>query len=234
MFNIQSILARALLAIALAGAVGAAGAAPTAYRVEIDASTAQGAGLLSFTLAGIGAEESGIALLHNFSGAYGGLYESNGGVDGSVGSHVELVNMPGDNFFSQNVTFGGTFSFDVQFDFATTGSGILFSVASYLPDYADTALTADGNLLGIEVGSSGEFLLTSSGFASITSIDAIPFEPGTPPVTGIPPYLPGGPGTPGNPGGPYQPITPVPEPGQWLLLGAGLLLIGGRARMRRC
>jgi hypothetical protein len=111
-----------------------------------------------------------VARLGNFSGAFleGGM--TSGDVSGDVVNGVVLRNGPEWNFFDQLVTFGGLFSFDVEFDLGEGANGSLFSVA--FVDDALNYLGAAGNVLEMNVvaGQSVELQLVDAAFASVAEV----------------------------------------------------------------
>jgi len=136
MSNLVSLLFRVLLALSIAAGAPAALAGPL-YRVSLDTSALAGTvGYLDLGLNGPLDAAPTVARLGNFSGAFleGGM--TSGDVSGDVVNGVVLRNGPEWNFFDQLVTFGGLFSFDVEFDLGEGANGSLFSVA-----FVDDALT---------------------------------------------------------------------------------------------
>lgn len=106
------------------------------------------------------------------------------------------------NYLDQLVQLGGNFSFDVLFDYAGTSTGVEDSVAFVLSLY-NNDFTA--------------FLGVNGPLATITLTPGV----GSSFVTG----------------NPFATVTAidaaaVPEPGQWLLMLTGLLLLGAMARRR--
>jgi hypothetical protein len=197
MSNITQILARSVLACTLAFGGAAAVAAPVSYHVAIDTTSAGSDALLSLSLSGAGNGNPVNATLSNFTGNYGGLYESGGAVSGSVGNAVTFSNTGFDAFLTQFVVLGDLFGFDIMFDAANSDPGVLFTAGLYLNEYAGYALGSD-NLVAISLTPNGNPLLSAtSPFASVTAITA-----------------------------------EVPEPGQWLLMATGLLLLGATMRRR--
>jgi hypothetical protein len=109
-----------------------------------------------------------------------------------------LGNSTGENFFTQAVTFGGLFSFDVAFELGNEPLRTLFTVALF-NDAFDAYLGADAELLSIDViaGKMDNVTVNAPGLAQVAQ------------------------------------IAEVPEPGEWLLLATGLLLIVATRRMQQ-
>lgn len=154
MFTIKNLFSRALLAFALMSSAGATLAAPIAYRVAIDTSSLSGEGLLDLSFISGGTYQTANAVLSNFSGSFGEVYDSFGAVTGDATSAITLGNLPGDNYLTQIVNFGGLFRFDLMLDSVPADVGTLFGVNLYLPEFADFAL-GEGTLVGIELNADG-------------------------------------------------------------------------------
>lgn len=170
MSNLVPLLFRVLLALSIAAGAPAALAGPL-YRVSLDTSALAGTvGYLDLGLNGPLDAAPTVARLGNFSGAFleGGM--TSGDVSGDVVNGVVLRNGPEWNFFDQLVTFGGLFSFDVEFDLGEGANGSLFSVA--FVDDALNYLGAAGNVLEMNVvaGQSVELQLVDAAFASVAEV----------------------------------------------------------------
>ena len=170
MSNLVSLLFRVLLVLSIAAGAPAALAGPL-YRVSLDTSALAGTvGYLDLGLNGPLDAAPTVARLGNFSGAFleGGM--TSGDVSGDVVNGVVLRNGPEWNFFDQLVTFGGLFSFDVEFDLGEGANGSLFSVA--FVDDALNYLGAAGNVLEMNVvaGQSVELQLVDAAFASVAEV----------------------------------------------------------------
>lgn len=194
MSRIHSLFFRALLALTIAVGAPAALAGPT-YRISLDTAALAGTtGYLDLGLNGPIDSSPTMASISNFSGAFleGTMYS--GDASGDVVNGVFLRNGPEFNFFDQLVTFGGLFSFDVDFDFGDGANGSLFSVA-FVDDQLNY-LGAVGNLIELNLiaGQPVQLLTLETAFASVAE---------------------------------------VPEPGEWLLLATGLLLIVATRRMQQ-
>jgi hypothetical protein len=191
MNNLYSLFFRALLAFSIAVGAPAALAGPL-YRVSLDTSTFAGStGFLDLGFKGGGDNGQSVAHISNFSGNFldGPAYL--GDASGDVTSGVTLGNSLEENFFTQAVTLGGLFVFDVSFDMGDELFGTVFSVA-LLNDAFDAYLGADAELFTID--------LVPGVADAITN-----YAPGLVQVAQV---------------------AEVPEPGEWLLLATGLLLIG--------
>lgn len=171
MFTFKNLFSRALLMLALMSSAGATLAAPVSYRVAIDTSSLSGEGLLDFSFISGGTYQTANAVLSNFSGSFGGVYDSFGAVTGDTTSAIMFGNLPGDNYMTHVVNFGGLFGFDVVFDAAPADVGTLFGVNLYLPEFTDFAL-GEGALVGIELNADGSITPdVRRPYATLTSID---------------------------------------------------------------
>lgn len=198
MNNLYALFLRAMLAFSIAVGAPAALAGPL-YRVSLDTSSFAGStGFLDLGFNGGGDMGQSMARLSNFSGSFVGDATYAGDATGNIAAGATLGNSTGANFFTQAVTFGGLFSFDVAFDMGNEPLGTLFTVA-LLNDTFDAYLGADAELFTID-------LIT--GMADAVSVNA-------PDLVQI------------------AQIAEVPEPGEWLLLATGLLLIVATRRMQQ-
>jgi hypothetical protein len=174
MSNFASLLFRALLALSIAIGAPAALAGPM-YRVSLDTSALAGTvGYLDLGLNGPLDAAPTVARLGNFSGAFLEGNMTSGDVGGDVVNGIVLRNGPEWNFFDQLVTFGGLFSFDVEFDLGEGANGSLFSVA--FVDDALNYLGAAGNVIEMNLvaGQSVELQLVDGAFAGVAEVP----EPG--------------------------------------------------------
>lgn len=174
MSNFASLLFRALLALSIAVGAPAALAGPM-YRVSLDTSALAGTvGYLDLGLNGPLDAAPAVARLGNFSGAFLEGNMTSGDVGGDVVNGIVLRNGPEWNFFDQLVTFGGLFSFDVEFDLGEGANGSLFSVA--FVDDALNYLGAAGNVIEMNLvaGQSVELQLVDGAFAGVAEVP----EPG--------------------------------------------------------
>jgi hypothetical protein len=137
MRNLMKRFSLCLFALALF-ASNAAQALPT-YHVKVNTQGLSGPALMDFTfLANAGATPAN-AILSNFSGAFGAIYDRSAGVTGSILEGLVLGNQGGGDYLTQSVSLGGWLSFDLSFDgaFATT-EGVdasLFSATLYNEDF---------------------------------------------------------------------------------------------------
>jgi hypothetical protein len=150
--SIHARFARALLAAMLAGAAGAACAAPI-YHVTVDTGAWSGNGYLDLTLAGLENTPAVTATVSNFRGSFGTARWTQGQVAGDVASGVTLVQGPSFNELLQQIGFGGVFGFDVSFaglqgvpngsnfDVALVDAGLTGYAAGTDGDIATIALT---------------------------------------------------------------------------------------------
>lgn len=197
MFNMKNLFLRALLALSIAVGAPAALAGPM-FHVKVDTSSLSGTGYLDLGFNGLGDAGAALATVTNFSGNFLTDSQPFGDVSGDIAGGVRLGNGTGFNFFDQAVSFGGLFSFDVSFDTAASGPGVLFSVA-LMNDALDAYLGGDFNLLTIDLipGQAPVIDVVEPGLASLAE------------------------------------VAQVPEPGEWLLLATGLMLIALTRRMQQ-
>jgi len=177
MRNLMKRFSLCLFALALF-ASNAAQALPT-YQVKVDTRGLEGTAIMDFNfLANAGATPVN-ALLSNFSGAFGQVYDASPNAAGSIGDGVVLGNQDGGNYLSHYVLLGGWFSFDVSFDgaFATTESmdASQFDVSLYKEDFSDY-LGAAGSLASFALmpqvdGVPGAIVVSAvDGLASVTEV----------------------------------------------------------------
>ncbi|WP_426100722.1 NF038129 family PEP-CTERM protein [Massilia sp. TSP1-1-2] len=115
MFNFASFARQALLAATLALSSAAALAGPS-YLVTIHTGNVDAeAGLMDFNFYTTNDAIGGTASLSNFSGAFGAEYDRAGSADGSVADTLTFTPGLTSNYLTQNVLFGGDFSFNVTF-----------------------------------------------------------------------------------------------------------------------
>ncbi len=178
MFNLHNLLARAILVLSLSATAGAALAVPVTYHVNVDTSTLSGEGLLDLAFIGAGGTESATAVLSNFTGSFGGVYDAFGAVTGDIASGLAFGNAAGDNYLTQVVSFGGMFGFDILFDFAASDLGSTFAVNMYLPDFSGYAF-GEFSLAQFDLGvDAGVASNAQAPFASIAAVTADVPEPG--------------------------------------------------------
>ncbi|WP_317201874.1 NF038129 family PEP-CTERM protein [Janthinobacterium sp.] len=197
---------RLTLALLMAGAAAVAAAAPASnYHVEIDTSRFSGAGFLDFAfIAGNAGAPAASATLSHFSGAFGQLVTQEGDVSGALPGSLRFGTGAFYNDLFHSVTLGGKFSFDIQF-----GGAFLSTPGTTGTTFGVGLLDAGGgNYLGNPGGNVVQFELMPS--------------PGV------------GPGSVSGAGySDFASISAVPEAGEWLMLSAGLGLLGWRARRRQ-
>ena len=177
MRKVKTFLPQSLLAFALF-AHGAAQAVPS-YHVTIDTAAYSGQALMDFTfLANAGATPA-TAMLDNFIGSFGPEFDRSTGVIGFVPGQVALGNQGGGSYFTQWVSLGGLFSFDVHFDgdYASTENidASQFNATLYSSDFSGYIGAAGSfaafELLPLSNGSPGQVLVSSpNGMGAVSEI----------------------------------------------------------------
>lgn len=197
---------RLTLALLMAGATAVAAAAPAPnYHVEIDTSRFSGAGFLDFIfLAGNADALAASATLSHFSGAFGQPVAREGEVSGTLPGGLRFGNGGFSNELFHSVTLGGKFSFDIQF-----GGAFLSTPGSTGSIFGVGLLDAGGaRYLGNPDGNVVQFDLLPSMVAGQGSVSGAGYS-------GV------------------ASVSAVPEADAWLMLSAGLALIGFGARRRK-
>lgn len=182
MRSFPSFLRNLLAVLVLACGTGAAVAGPT-YHVNIDTSAFAGPGIIEFYLSRDGAAPQSMATLSNFAGAFGAEHDRDGDVTGDIPGNVVFGSTDGFNFLDQMASFGGAFSFDIEFDgdFASTASSItsFFSVALFNEDMS-AYLGAQSDLVLFSLVPMGGIAPAGVSFevfgpiASVTAATAVP------------------------------------------------------------
>ncbi|MES2741041.1 MAG: NF038129 family PEP-CTERM protein [Pseudomonadota bacterium] len=195
---------RSALALALASMAGLAGAAPVSnYHVVIDTGGFSGAGFLDFAfIPGSSGASAAHASLSHFSGAFGAPVSSEGEVHGAVANDIYY--------------FGNSTGYNDLFHSVTLGGKFSFDIA-----FGGDFLTGAGH-----TGSTfGVGLLNKTGYLGNPDGNVVQFEL-------MPAFL-------GNPAGVTATgyaavgmVAAVPEPSSWLMLGAGLAVVGFGVRRR--
>lgn len=177
MFHLHKLFSRALVALALSVSAGGALAVPVSYHVNVDMTSLSGEGLLDLAFISRNAFQTGTALLSNFTGSYGGVFDAFGAIEGDVSSSVTLGNAPGDNYLTQVVNFGGMFGFDILFDFDASDIGTTFALNLYLPEFSGFAF-GEGALVQVDLNPGAVIAVNAQApFASIVADADVP-EPG--------------------------------------------------------
>ena len=205
MFNIKSLLRQCSLAIVFTAAAAAAQAGPTSFHVAVDthALPAQ-TSLISLQFAGTAAATPLSAVISNRMGAFDGV-SLTGNVDvTAAGISMSNLFYQDGNFADFSGLFGGLFSFDIAFsgDYAAQMGG---EVSSLFISLLDLGLNT---LSGTDVAGVGGFDFAQGAAVKPVMADA-QFITITP-----------------------NPDAVVPEPSQWLLMLAGLALLGATLRRR--
>ena len=211
MTNFTTTLRRVLLAMALAGgtALASADTLPT-YHVVIDSSAMAGSGYLDLDFSPANALSTGAsATLSHFSGNFGSSVEMSGDVAGTVGSTITLGNSTSYNDLFRSLVLGGAFSFDVTFGGAFTNTAGDFGTTLSVG-----LMNGDGSAyLGNPAGALFTFDLTPMQGSDMGSVSLSNLASGVVNVTTV--------------------TTPVPEPTEYLMMLAGLGLVGALARRRQ-
>jgi hypothetical protein len=205
MFNIQTLLRQAMLALVLCGASLAAHAdvIPSSFRVTLNSAGVPDAAFLDMSFASFGGAAEATATVSNLQGAFGEVDSSTDGVAFLPGD-VYTISNQGTNYLTFDITPGGSFSFDVAF------GGAFLTEAGDFTSFFSAALLDIGYMpLGGEFGDA-IFSVTQ---LSATGAAAISFE-----TSEI---------------GAVAPATEVPEPSELLLMLTGLALVGAMARRRQ-
>jgi hypothetical protein len=200
MTNLTSLLSRLALALTLATGAGAALAVPASYHVSIATSTLSGDGYLDLALAGF---SPATAVVSNFTGSASGASITSGTASGDL-STTAAFDTSDVNYLDQLVHFGGVFSLDVLFDYASASAGagvddsVAFALSLYNTDFS-AYLGASGALATITLTPGLGTSFTTDG-ALVTLADTT--------------------------------ATAVPEPSAWLLMATGLLFVSAVSRRR--
>ena len=172
MFNVKNFIQRMLLAVSLTGAMALTQAEPVSYRLTVNTNGLSGSGYFDANLGSTSAQSQNLtASLSNFAGAFGA-------VDPSVSTNYMTtangfsLNNAAPNYLSQEVTFGGIFSFDVLFsgDFLTATSA---ETSSLLFALYDSAFAQVGNYAGFDVVGFGATRITALPATALVTIDPI-------------------------------------------------------------
>jgi hypothetical protein len=205
MLNFKTFVRQAMLATALAFTSAAALAGPT-YLVTIHTQTVEAeAGLMDFNFYTTDNASGGMVSLSNFSGAFGEEFDRAGTATGNIPGTLSFVNSTTSNYLTQNVVFGGDFSFNVTFsgDYETV-TGLFaptFQVSLY-----DAFLTT-------EYGVAVQFDLIPALNGDPASVLVSIANPDLATVT--------------------EAVAEVPEPSQLLLMLSALALAGAAMRRRK-
>lgn len=180
MFNFKHLLRGVMLALVLAGSSAAAVADPVpTHHVSIDTSAFSGGGFIDFTFLSFGDAAPATVTLSNFTGAFGGVLESEGAVDASTAGVLVLSNLAGHTAVFQALALGGSFGFDLTFGGSLVGSageaGASFGIGLF--DANEQYLgNPDGNLLQFELGALGAPTpgLTVTANSGLATVSAVP------------------------------------------------------------
>lgn len=205
MFNIQTLLRQAMLALVLCGATIAAHAdvIPGSFRVTLNSAGVTDAAFLDMSFASFGGAAEATATVSNLQGAFGDVDSSTDGV-AFLPDGVFTISNQGTNYLTFAITPGGSFSFDVAF-----GGAFLTEVGDFTSFFSSALL--DGGYMPL-VGELGDAIFSITQL-SADGAAAISFE-----TSDI---------------GAVSQGTDVPEPSELLLMLTGLALIGAMARRRQ-
>lgn len=201
-------LSRSLLALALSAAAGLASA--DTLHVELNTAGLGDSGWIDlFFGAGNGSAALAAADLSHFGGFNSTVAaQTSGAVSGSLASGYQLLNSGGGADLFHAVNFGGKVSFDISFSGAAdpAASGVLstFSVALYGADQSTPLGHYDSTTSSLlQLNWTPSTVLGTPGVVSPMVFDNAAVS-----------------------------VSAVPEPSSWLMLGAGLALVGALSRRR--
>lgn len=180
MRTISSFLRGLLVALALAGNLGAALAAST-HHVNLDTSGFAGStGYIDLYFSRDAGAPTSTVTLSNFVGAFGAEDSRVGGITGAIPGSVVFNSIDGFNDLFHAVTFGGALGFDVEFggNFASTTSAItsLFGIGLINQDRS-AYLGAAADLVQfslVPMGGQDPAGVAVASFASIATVAAVP------------------------------------------------------------
>lgn len=207
-FSNFKITRQALAAFALCAI--AAHASADAYRVQINTTQLAGSGWLDLQFnPGSATAPAAFASLSNFVGQLGNdAAQVSGDVSGSVGSQMTFANSTSYNNWFGSVQFGQRLSFDLNFsgpflNSNETSVGSSFGVALYGSDQVTVLGNGDANS-----GSLLTFQLLSTG-TPVGNITSVVYDPA------------------------LINVSAVPEASEWMMMMAGLGVLGVLARRRK-
>lgn len=182
MSNFKNFFLRALLALMVLGAAPAALAGPI-YRVTLNTGWAGQAGFLDMSFGGLIGAGASVARVTNLQGDFDGTIDpyfepddgSGLGSDRAHGSRAGgFTLVAGDTLalVSQAVTFGDSFSFDLQFDIAANGLASDFAIGLLDTDF--NPLTWGDAVLNFTVTPGGEVRFVGAELARVQIINDVP------------------------------------------------------------
>ena len=170
MISMTSLFSRVVLALTLATGAAAAVAEPVSYHVTFDTSAYSGDGYIDLGFGGLDSAAAGTAVVSNFTGDVTEITSVIGIVSGDLLGTATFVGADSGDL-AQLIHLGGAFGFDVAFDYASTGTGLVFAMS--LLDTSFNSLTS-GNFFGqidLAPGVGATFSVNDT-FAAITPTTA--------------------------------------------------------------
>jgi hypothetical protein len=175
MNNFKNFFVRAVLALAFLAAAPAALAGPI-YRVTLNTAWAGQIGFLDLSFGGLVGAGASTARATNFQGAFDDTappyFELEERASGARSTGFTLVGGEGLALVSQAVSFGGVFSFDLQFDIAASGMASDFAIG--LLDENFNPLTGGDAVLSFTLTPGGELSFIGEELARVEIINDVP------------------------------------------------------------
>ena len=202
MSKIQRILQAVALALTVA-ASGAALAESPSYHVSINTGALSGGGYMFLSFLSVDDAPGATAAISHFDGAFNGFDAYTGSVADGLPDGATMTNANGMNALQRGLSFGGVFSFNV----------------SFYGDY-ETMVGGPGAMLGISLINEDFTAYVGNPDGNVLEFSLLAPLGTDPAGMGI--------ATPYN----LATVTAVPEASQWLMLVAGLAMLGWTMRRR--